>query len=81
MARTQKLGDTPAKKKSGKALNKTQNEYILERLAGAADALENGNAHRASAMFDRMADYIKENPDADLYDFIVWLCRNVDGFE
>jgi hypothetical protein len=27
-----------------------------------------------------MQDYLKTNPDADLYDFIVWMTLNVDHF-
>jgi hypothetical protein len=68
------------KTKQGKVLNKTQHQYLIERLREAADELEAGNAHATCAMFGRMQDYLKTNPDADLYDFIVWMTLNVDHF-
>ena len=72
--------ESSKKTKPGKTLNKTQHEYLLERLEEAALDLEDGNAHAACAMFGRMRDYLKTNPDADLYDFVVWMTLNVDHF-
>ena len=75
-----KKTESVEKKKPGKPLNNTQADYLLERLREAQDDLEAGNAHAVSAMFGRMVEYLKTNPDADLYDFVVWMCLNTDHF-